>query len=128
VALWDAVVHRHYEEAFERQRQLNDIAAVLQRYAATSGRGVLREVLRRRGVSIQRYPRWPSQELEEQASRSLYEELQALGAFSVPQVSTFPFASFEEKAGEGEREFQEGLVATTSLDVGQEAAPPGSAP
>ncbi len=88
VALWNSAANRQYEDAFERQRQLNELAAVLERYALTTGRTVYRDVLRMRGLAIKRYPRWPSQELEEEGRNRLYEELDGLGAFAGPRAPT----------------------------------------
>lgn len=90
VALWNSVVSQRYEEAFERQAQLNEIAAVMERYAATHGRGIYREVFRMRGINISRYPRWPTQELEEPLLERLREDLDSLGAFSLPAPTPEP--------------------------------------
>jgi dihydrodipicolinate synthase/N-acetylneuraminate lyase len=83
-ALWRAVEQHQYEEAFLQQLQLNEIAAVLDRYAIITGRTVFRDVLRLRDVPVKRYPRWPSQELEPDALDRLKDELTTLGAFAAP--------------------------------------------
>lgn len=100
VALWESMSSHDYETAFPRQRQLNDLTAVLERHVLTSGRTVYRDTLRMRGLSIKRYPRWPSQDLEEEGRNRLYEELDALGAFAAPRAPE-PVPSAAESATEG---------------------------
>lgn len=82
VELWNLVEQSQYQEAFARQHQLNEIVAVMDRYAATHGRGILREVFRMRGIQLARYPRWPTQELTEKVIDRLRDELDRLGAFT----------------------------------------------
>src|SRR5437762_128993 len=65
VGLWNLVEQSQYEEAFQRQLQLNEIVAIVDRYTANHGRGVLAEVFRMRGIHITKYPRWPTLELDE---------------------------------------------------------------
>lgn len=102
-ALWEAIQRRQYAEAFEQQHRLNEIAAVLERFAITTGRSVYRDVLRMRGIEIKRYPRWPSQELEDDVLQRLREELESLGAFPGPAEPP-PLPEMEEEAPEEEEE------------------------
>jgi dihydrodipicolinate synthase/N-acetylneuraminate lyase len=82
VELWNLVEQSQYEEAFQRQLQINEIVAVIERYAAIHGRGTLAEVFRMRDIHIAKYPRWPTQELDEKVIGQLREELERLGAFA----------------------------------------------
>jgi hypothetical protein len=47
--------------------------------AARYGRSPLREALRKRGLKIKRYPRWPSEDLSEEAMNSLSNALKGTG-------------------------------------------------
>lgn len=87
VRLWEAIQRRDFEQAFVQQRQLNELAATVERYAITTGRTVYRDVFRLRGIDIKRYPRWPSQDLEEEVLHRLHEEIDALGGFALPPAA-----------------------------------------
>lgn len=131
VSLWDAMVQARYDEASERQRRLNEIAALLERHAATTGRTVYRDMLRTRGVNIQRYPRWPSSELDEDVRRELDEKLEALGAFAADREME-PESLAIEEAEEGKPEGGEELspepvaeaVQTSDESEGGQRPPP----
>ena len=83
VRLWNLVEQGQFEEAFQHQRQLNEIVAVIERYAAIHGRGILGEVFRMRGVHVTKYPRWPTEEFEANMIVQLREEPDRLGAFTL---------------------------------------------
>jgi hypothetical protein len=47
--------------------------------AARFGRALLREPLRQRGLKIKRYPRWPSEDLTDEALKTLVDALKRTG-------------------------------------------------
>ena len=114
VALWESTTDSEYHDAFFRQHQLNELSAILDRYAITTGRTVYRDVLRLRGLQIKRYPRWPSADLEDEVRTKLSEELDALGAFALPRA----------RAAEP---MPEGAPAESPADDTLEAQPGGGA-
>ncbi|OGG47184.1 MAG: hypothetical protein A3F84_11340 [Candidatus Handelsmanbacteria bacterium RIFCSPLOWO2_12_FULL_64_10] len=128
VALWESTRNHDYTRAFEQQHQLNELTAALEGYALTTGRTVYRDLLRMRGLSIKRYPRWPSEELEEEGRNRLYEELEGLGAFaglSTPPPRPMPAPDEEPQvaaapAGDPEPE--------AALSEGSEGAEPAEQP
>jgi dihydrodipicolinate synthase/N-acetylneuraminate lyase len=90
MSLWEALVRRDFEAGIEVQHRLNEMAAVIDRYAMTTGRTVWRDLLRLRGLTLSRYPRWPSQELDEDSLHRLHEDLEQFGAFAIPPQATQP--------------------------------------
>ncbi|MSQ24455.1 MAG: hypothetical protein EXR58_07935 [Chloroflexi bacterium] len=84
----------------------------------TTGWTVYRDTLRMRGLTIKRYPRWPSEDLDQESQQHLYDELENLGAFSVP-LQAEPAATQPGPAAPSESQPAEEAVV--------EPAMPGSA-
>ena len=57
----------------------DDFGRVMISLAARFGRAPLREALRQRGLKIKRYPRWPSEDLTEEAMKTLVDALKRTG-------------------------------------------------
>ncbi len=79
VALWNAIESKKYVEAFALQKKADDFGNTIARLGARFGRSVYREALRLRGFKIKRYPRWPSENLTEEAMDTLAAALKATG-------------------------------------------------
>jgi hypothetical protein len=57
----------------------DDFGRVMISLAARFGRALLREPLRQRGLKIKRYPRWPSEDLTDEAMKTLVDALKRTG-------------------------------------------------
>jgi len=79
VALWNALEAKQYDQAAVLQKKADDFSRVMQSLVARYGRSPLREALRQRGLKIKRYPRWPSEDLSEEAMKSLSDALKKTG-------------------------------------------------
>ncbi|MEE8076984.1 MAG: dihydrodipicolinate synthase family protein [Candidatus Binatia bacterium] len=79
VALWNAIESKKYAEAVALQKKADDFGRAIARLGARFGRSAHREALRLRGIKIKRYPRWPSEELTEEALGSLAAALRSTG-------------------------------------------------
>jgi dihydrodipicolinate synthase/N-acetylneuraminate lyase len=79
VALWNALEANEYEKAAALQKKADDFGPVMLSLAARYGRSPLREALRKRGLKIRRYPRWPSEDLSEEAMNTLSDALKRTG-------------------------------------------------
>ena len=79
VALWDALERRDYERAIPLQKKADDFGRAIGRLGQRFGRGAHREAMRARGFRIKRYPRWPSEELTEEAMQTVADALKATG-------------------------------------------------
>jgi dihydrodipicolinate synthase/N-acetylneuraminate lyase len=75
VALWNALEARQYDQAAALQKKADDFGRVMVSLGARYGRSALREALRQRGLKIKRYPRWPSENLSEEAMKTLSDAL-----------------------------------------------------
>lgn len=78
--VWEAARAGRYEEAFERQKLLNAIRGVVNKFIGAYGRGAFTEVVRLRGFEVKRYPRWTTRALSQQERDSLRDGLIAAGA------------------------------------------------
>ncbi|MFQ5542249.1 MAG: dihydrodipicolinate synthase family protein [Candidatus Binatia bacterium] len=79
VALWNAIESKKYAEAVALQKKADDFGRTIARLGARFGRSAHREALRLRGFKVKRYPRWPSEELTEEAIGTLAAALRATG-------------------------------------------------
>jgi dihydrodipicolinate synthase/N-acetylneuraminate lyase len=79
VALWNALEAKQYDQAALLQKKADNFSRVMLSLASRYGRSPLREALRQRGLKIKRYPRWPSEELSEEAMKSLSDALKKTG-------------------------------------------------
>ena len=79
VALWNALEAKQYDQAAALQKKADDFNRVMLSLGARYGRSVLREALRKRGLKIKRYPRWPSEDLNDEAMKSLSDALKQTG-------------------------------------------------
>jgi len=79
VALWNALERKQYDQAAILQKKADDFSRVMQSLGTRYGRSPLREALRQRGLKIKRYPRWPSEELSEEAMKSLSDAFKKTG-------------------------------------------------
>lgn len=79
VALWDALDAKNYNQAALLQKKADDFGRVMAVLGGRFGRSALREALRRRGFKIKRYPRWPSENLTEDAMGTLVAALKQIG-------------------------------------------------
>ena len=79
VALWKALEAKQYDQAAALQKKADDFGRVMISLAGRFGRAPLREALRQRGLKIKRYPRWPSEDLTEEAMKTLVDALKRTG-------------------------------------------------
>ena len=79
VALWNALERKDYEEAIPLQKKADDFGRTIGRLGLRFGRSAHREAMRARGFKIKRYPRWPSEELTEEAMQTVADALKATG-------------------------------------------------
>jgi dihydrodipicolinate synthase/N-acetylneuraminate lyase len=79
VALWNALEAKNYDQAALLQKKADDFGRTMIGLSLRFGRSVLRDALRLRGLKIKRYPRWPSEDLSEEAAKSLSEALKRTG-------------------------------------------------
>lgn len=79
VALWNALQAKDYEQAAALQKKADDFGRVMIGLGVRFGRSVLREALRQRGLKIKRYPRWPSEDLTQEAMETLVSALKRTG-------------------------------------------------
>jgi dihydrodipicolinate synthase/N-acetylneuraminate lyase len=79
VALWNALEAKQYDQAAALQKKADAFGRVIIALGARFGRSTLREALRKRGLKIKRYPRWPSEDLSEEAMNSLADALKMTG-------------------------------------------------
>ena len=79
VALWNALERKDYEEAIPLQKKADDFGRIIGRLGLRFGRSAHREAMRARGFKIKRYPRWPSEELTEEAMQTVADALKATG-------------------------------------------------
>ncbi len=79
VALWNAIESKKYAEAVALQKKADDFGRTIAKLGARFGRSAHREALRLRGIKIKRYPRWPSEDLTEEALESLATALRSTG-------------------------------------------------
>lgn len=79
VALWNAIEAKKYPEAVALQKKADDFGRTIARLGARFGRSVHREALRLRGFKVKRYPRWPSEDLTEEAMETLASVMKATG-------------------------------------------------
>lgn len=79
VALWKALEAKQYDQAAALQKKADDFGRVMISLAARFGRTPLREALRQRGLKIKRYPRWPSEDLTDEAMKTLSDALKRTG-------------------------------------------------
>ncbi len=79
VALWNAIEAKKYPEAIALQKKADDFGRTIARLGARFGRSAHREALRLRGFKVKRYPRWPSEDLTEEAMETLASVMKATG-------------------------------------------------
>jgi dihydrodipicolinate synthase/N-acetylneuraminate lyase len=79
VALWNALEAKQFDQAAALQKKADDFGRVMVSLGARFGRSALREALRQRGLKITRYPRWPSENLSEEAMKTLSDALKRTG-------------------------------------------------
>ena len=79
VALWNALVAKNYEEAVPLQKKADDFGRTIGRLGLRYGRSAHREAMKARGFKIKCYPRWPSEELPEDAMQTVAKALKATG-------------------------------------------------
>jgi dihydrodipicolinate synthase/N-acetylneuraminate lyase len=79
VALWKALDAKQYEQAAALQKKADDFGRVMISLAGRFGRSPLREALRLRGLKIKRYPRWPSEDLTDEAMKTLTDAMKRTG-------------------------------------------------
>ena len=79
VALWNVLEAKQYDQAAALQKKADDFNRLMLALTARYGRSVLREALRKRGLKIKRYPRWPSEDLNEEAMNRLSDALRGTG-------------------------------------------------
>ncbi len=79
VALWNAIEAKKYPEAVALQKKADDFGRAIARLGARFGRSAHREALRLRGFKVKRYPRWPSEDLTEEAMGTLAAALWSTG-------------------------------------------------
>jgi dihydrodipicolinate synthase/N-acetylneuraminate lyase len=79
VALWNALEAKQFDQAAALQKKADDFGRVMVSLGARFGRSALREALRQRGLKIKRYPRWPSENLSEEAMKTLSDALKRTG-------------------------------------------------
>jgi len=79
VALWNAIEAKKYPEAVALQKKADDFGRTIARLGARFGRSAHREALRLRGFKVKRYPRWPSEDLTEEAMGTLASAMKATG-------------------------------------------------
>ena len=79
VALWNALENKNFDQAATLQKKADDFGRVMATLGARFGRSVLREALRQRGFKIKRYPRWPSEDLSQEAKDTLVSALKRTG-------------------------------------------------
>ncbi len=84
VALWDALESRDYERAVVLQEQVNTtwrlVRDAIQRY----GRSTVAETYRMRGFAVQRFPKWDTKPMPDEAREQLRRELEEAGALPQP--------------------------------------------
>jgi dihydrodipicolinate synthase/N-acetylneuraminate lyase len=78
-ALWEALERKDYEGAIPLQKKADDFGRAIGRLGQRFGRSAHREAMRARGFKIKRYPRWPSEELTEEAMQTVADALKATG-------------------------------------------------
>ena len=79
VALWNAIESKNYPEAIALQKKADDFGRTMMRLGGRFGRSSQREALRLRGFKVKRFPRWPSEDLTEEAKETLANALKATG-------------------------------------------------
>ncbi len=79
VALWKALEAKQYDQAAALQKKADDFGRVMISLGGRFGRAPLREALRQRGLKIKRYPRWPSEDLTEEAMITLSDAMKRTG-------------------------------------------------
>lgn len=79
VALWKALEAKQYDQAAALQKKADDFGRVMISLGGRFGRAPLREALRQRGLKIKRYPRWPSEDLTEEAMKTLSDAMKRTG-------------------------------------------------
>lgn len=79
VALWNAIEAKKYPEAVALQKKADTFGRTIARLGARFGRSAHREALRLRGFKVKRYPRWPSEDLTEEAMETLTSAMKATG-------------------------------------------------
>ncbi|MGH7833416.1 MAG: dihydrodipicolinate synthase family protein [Candidatus Binatia bacterium] len=79
VALWNALEAKQFDQAAALQKKADDFGRVMVSLGGRFGRSALREALRQRGLKITRYPRWPSENLSEEAMKTLSDALKRTG-------------------------------------------------
>ena len=77
--LWNALERKDYEEAIPLQKKADDFGRAIGRLGQRFGRSAHREAMRARGFKIKCYPRWPSEELTEEAMQTVADALKATG-------------------------------------------------
>lgn len=70
VGLWEAIQREQWSPAFDCQRKLFELAAVIGNFKG-KGRAALAAVARLRGFDVKRYPRWKTEELSRREIESL---------------------------------------------------------
>lgn len=79
VALWNALEAKKYDEAAALQKKADDYGRTIVRLGMRFGRTVHRDAFRLRGIKVKSYPRWPVEELSDEATRTLEAALEATG-------------------------------------------------